>query len=61
MYKSSNLFTAVLSTIVILFFVNGSVSAQEDLDKIPLPVGGISAISKNILYPIGLIISIFTI
>jgi protein TonB len=51
MNKSSKSFATILSTIVILFFASGYVAAQEDLDKMPMPEGGIAAIAKNVIYP----------
>lgn len=51
MNNFSKLFSVILSTVIILLVINHSAFAQDELDKTPMPVGGITAIAKNIVYP----------
>jgi len=51
MNNFSNFLSSIFSTVIILLVINDSSFAQDADLKIPMPVGGISAITQNIVYP----------
>ncbi len=51
MKKLSNSFSTIIVTVIFLLSLGNTAVAQEEVDKIPMPKEGISALAKNIVYP----------